>query len=189
MRKSGSSSLSLATLLYQRLQLEDEIVSQDGEITDTQDLIWQNQELAIKDKVDAYGYVLTEIESELEKLKALKREASDRIQNAIQRSQSNIDRLKRRLHYLSEGSPLRGHLYSFHPYLGTKRTVEDINLVETNLVNLTIEISEASWNSLLERATSNLPEYKILKREAKVSQLPEFHPAVKSKITASVRVT
>ena len=194
MRKSDSSSLSLATLLYQRLQLEDEIVSQDGEITDTQDLIWQNQELAIKDKVDAYGYVLTEIESELEKLRKLKREVTDKFQSAITRSQSNVERLKRRLNFLSEGSPLRGHIYSFHPYLSTKRAVEDINLVETNLVNLTIEITEASWNGILERAYGcsdprDIPEFKILKREAKVSQLPEFHPAVKSKITASVRVT
>lgn len=194
LRKSGSSSLSLAELLYQRLQLEDAIVSQDGEITDTQDVIWQNQELAIKDKVDAYGYVLTEIESELEKLKMLKREASERISNAINRSQSNIERLKRRLNFLSEGSPLRGHIYSFHPYISVRRSVEDINLVETHLVNLTIEITEANWQSILSSAYGSrdprdIPEYKILKREAKVSQLPEIHPAVKSKITASVRVS
>ena len=188
MRKSGSLSHSLAELLLQRFQLEDEIVSQDGEITDTQDLIWQNQEIAIKDKVDAYGYVLTELKSELAKLKELKREATDRIHNAFMRTQSNIDRLKRRLHHLSEGSPLRGHIYSFHPYLTERKEVADINLVEDNLVNLTIEISESNWKSILSR-TTDVPEFKILKREAKVSQLPDDHPAMTTKRTASIRVT
>jgi len=190
LRKSGSQSLvSLANLLLQRLQLEDEIVSQEGEITDDQDIIWRNQEIAIKDKVDAYGYVLNQLDSELEKLKTLKREVSDRIHQASERTQSNIRRLKQRLHHLSEGSPLRGHIYSFHPYLAERRMIRDINLVENSLVNLTIEITEANWQSILGRVTSDIPEFKILKREARVSQLPDFHPAVESKITASVRIT
>src|SRR4030066_881338 len=84
LRKSDSlTSLNLAELLIQRLQLEDEIVSQDGEITDTQDLIWQSQELAIKDKVDAYGYVLSKLESELVELNTFTREVSERFQKAI----------------------------------------------------------------------------------------------------------
>ncbi len=195
MRKSDSqSSLSLADLLLQRLQLEGEIVSQDGEITDEQDTIWRNQEVQIKDKVDAYGYVLSKLESELEEIKTLKREVSDRFRRAENRAQSNIGRLKQRLNLLSEGSPLRGHIYSFHPYQTEKRIVTNIDLVEDSLVNLTIEISEANWKSILSSAFGSrdprdIPEFKILKREAKVSQLPENHPAVKSQRTASVRVS
>lgn len=194
LRKSDSPSFSLAELLLQRLQLEDEIVSHDGEITDEQDTIWRNQEIAIRDKVDAYGYVLSKLESELAELKNYKREVSDRFRRAENRAQSNIGRLKRRLNLLSEGSPLRGHIYSFLPYLSEKRSVENIDLVEDSLVNLTIEISEANWKSILSSAYGSrdprdIPEFKILKRDAKVSQLPENHPAVKLQRTASVRVT
>lgn len=185
---SGSShNLSLAQLLYERLSLSDEIEAQGGEITDEQDVIWRNQELQIKDKVDAYGYVLTELNAELEKIKELKREATARISGAVARVQSNIDRLKRRLNFLSEGSPLRGHIYSFHPYLSVKRSV-DIDMVEDSFIDMTIEIKEADWKELLNSAKV-IPEFKVLKRDAKVSQLPESHPALKSQRTASVRIT
>lgn len=182
-----SNSLSLAKLLYERLSLSDEIEAQEGEITEEQDLIWQNQELAIKDKVDTYGYVLTELNAELEKIKELKREATARITGAAARVQSNIDRLKRRLNFLSEGSPLRGHIYSFHPYLSVKRQV-DISKVEDNLIDIVVQLKEADWKELLNSAEV-VPEFKVLKREAKVSQLPEIHPALTTKRTASVRVT
>jgi len=66
-------NVSLARLLYDKLLLESDIEEAQGEITDEQDLIWRNQELAIKDKVDAYGYVLTEMKAELEKIIELKR--------------------------------------------------------------------------------------------------------------------
>ncbi len=158
-----------------------------GEITNEQDLIWQNTELAIRDKVDAYGYVLIELNAELGKIKELKREATARISTAAVRMQLNIDRLKQRLNHLSEGSPLRGHIYSFHPYLSVKRSV-DIDLVKDDQAYLTIEIKEAQWKELLDGA-SWVPEYRVLKREAKVSQLPEDHPAVKLQKTASVRMT
>jgi len=187
------NNVSLAKLLYDKLLLESDIDEAQGEITDEQDLIWRNQELAIKDKVDAYGYVLTEMKAELEKIKELKREATARITAARDRVTGNIARLKLRLNSLSEGSPLRGHIYSFLPYISMRREV-DIKQVEDNLINLTIEISEANWNSMLSSAYGlrdprDIPEFTILKRGAKVSQLPEDHPAMTTKRTASVRMT
>ncbi len=174
-------------MLYDKLCLETEIMTNDGEITDEQDLIWQNQELQIKDKVDSYGYVLTELKAELDKIKELKREATARISVASARVQNNIERLKRRLNFLGEGSPLRGHIYAFHPY-ESARTSVDISQVEDNLINLTVELKEAQWKELLASAKV-IPEFKVLKREAKVSQLPDKHPAVTTKRTASVRVS
>lgn len=183
----SSNKLSLAQLLYERLLLSDAIDKQGGEITDEQDLIWRNQELQIKDKVDSYGYVLTQLNAELEKFKELKREATARISGATARVQSTIDRLKRRLNFLSEGSPLRGHIYSFHPYLSVRRSV-DINKVEDSLINMTVEIKESDWKELLDSAKV-IPEFKVLKREVLASQLPDDHPALKLQRTASVRVT
>jgi len=161
---------------------------QGGEITDKQDLIWQNQELAIKDKVDAYGYVMTELNAELDKIKELKREATARISGVSGRVQNNIARLKRRLHSLSEGSPLRGHIYSFHPYISKRREIIDMDLVNDDLVDMTVRLKEADWKELL-ASVATIPEFKVLKREAQVSQLPEIHPALATKRTASVRIT
>jgi hypothetical protein len=180
-------NVTLAKLLYDKLLLENDIEEAQGEITDEQDLIWRNQELAIKDKVDAYGYVLTEMKAELDKIKELKREATARITAARDRVTGNIARLKLRLNSLSEGAALRGHIYSFLPYLSVRREV-DIEQVEDNLIDLTIEITEANWKELLDSAKV-VPEFKILKRGAKVSQLPDDHPAVSSKRTGSVRMT
>ena len=182
------NNVSLAKLLYDKLSLETDIEDAQGEITDEQDLIWRNQELKIKDKVDAYGYVLTEMHAELAKIKELKREASARISTAQARVLSNIARLKLRLNFLSEDRALRGHIYSFLPYLSIRREIEDISLVEDDQINLTIEIKEANWKELLS-SVDNVPEFTILKRGAKVSQLPEDHPAVTTKRTASVRMT
>ena len=180
-------NVSLARLLYDKLLLESDIEEAQGEITDEQDLIWRNQELAIKDKVDAYGYVLTEMKAELEKIIELKREATARITAARDRVTGHIARLKLRLNTLSEGSPLRGHIYSFLPYL-SKRSEVDISQVEDNLIDLKVEISEADWKELIS-SVDKVPEYTILKRGTKVSQLPEDHPAVTTKRTASVRMT
>lgn len=187
MLETTPNNISLAKLLYDKLTLENEIEEALGEITDEQDLIWNNQTLAIKDKVDAYGYVLTEMKAELQKVLELKREATARITNVQERVLNNIARLKLRLNRLSEGSPLRGHIYSFLPYASIRREL-DINLVEDNQIDLKVEITEASWNELLACAKV-VPEFKILKRGAKVSQLPEDHPAVTTKRTASVRMT
>ena len=163
------------------------MVEREGEITDDQDIIWRNQELQIKDKVDSYGYVLTELKAELDKIKELKREATARISVASARVQNNIDRLKRRLNVLGEGFPLRGHIYNFLPYDSVRREV-NIEQVEDDLIDLTVELKEAKWNELLASAKV-IPEFRILKREAKVSQLPDKHPAITSKIKASVRIT
>lgn len=183
---------TLSELFLQRLSLEKDIEDAHGEITEEQDLIWQNQELAIKDKIDTYGYVLTQMDLELDKLRALKREAVGRVQQAINRTESNKTRLKQRLNFLSEGSPLRGHIYSFHPYLSERRTVTDINLVQDDLVDLTIEINGSKWNEFLNvcaQKNIQVPEYKVVKRDVKVSSLPEDHPAVTTKRTASVRTS
>lgn len=190
--RATPTNVSLAKLLYDKLILAEDLEEAGGEITNEQDLIWQNTELAIRDKVDAYGYVLIELNAELGKINELKREATARISKAAVRMQLNIDRLKQRLNHLSEGSPLRGHIHSFHPYISVKRSV-DIDLVKDDQAYLTIEIKEADWKELMKCAgviaISYVPEYRVLKREAKVSQLPLDHPAVKLQKTASVRMT
>lgn len=193
-RSDLAPKATLGELLYQQLILQNQMVEAGGEITDNEDIIWRNQEIAIKDKVDAYGYVLSELDAELKKLSEIKREASARIQKAIDRAENDTARLKQRLNYLSEGSPLRGHIYSFHPYLSERREVANIDLVEDNLVDLTVKMKVREWNKLLDAFAQvhqdlRVPEYKVIKREVLTSQLPDNHPAMILKRKESVRVT
>ena len=187
-------SQPLGELLYQQLILRNHLEDAGGEITDNEDIIWRNQGIAIKDKVDAYGYVLSELDAELKKLVEIKREALARVQKAIDRAENDTARLKQRLNYLSEGSPLRGHIYSFHPYISEKREVANIDLVEDDLVYLTVKMKVREWNKLLDAFAQvyqdlRVPEYKVIKREALASQLPNNHPAIMVKRKPSVRVT
>ena len=188
------SNRTLGELLYQQLILQNQLEDAGGEITDDRDLIWRNQEIAIKDKVDAYGYVLSELDAELKKLSEIKREALARVQKAIDRAENDTARLKQRLNYLSEGSPLRGHVYSFHPYLSERREIANIDLVEDNLVDMTVKMNGREWNKLIDAYVQyhqdiRIPEYKVIKRETRVSQLPPDHPALIVKRKQSVRVT
>ena len=191
---ASQSKETLGELLYQQLILRNQLEEAGGEITDNEDIIWRNQEIAIKDKVDAYGYVLSELEAELKKLSEIKREASARIQKAIDRAENDTARLKQRLNYLSEGSPLRGHIYSFHPYQSVRREVANIDLVEDDLVDMTVKMKVREWNKLLDAFAQvhqdlRVPEYKVIKREVLTSQLPDNHPALILKRKESVRVT
>lgn len=194
LQSASLNKQNLGELLYQQLILREKIENAGGEITDDEDIIWRNQEIAIKDKIDAYGYVLSELDAELKKLHEIKREASARVQKAIDRAENDTARLKQRLNYLSEGSPLRGHIYSFLPYLSERREVANIDLVEDSLVDLTIRMKARDWNKLLDAFAQvhqdlRVPEYKVVKRDTSVSQLPSDHPAVIVKRKPSVRIT
>ena len=139
----------LSQLLYDRLTLEDEIVDADGEITDAQDLVWQSQEVTIKDKIDAYGEVLSTLKADIERLKHIKREAGLRVKKALTRTEATYARLKQRLNLLSAGSPLRGHTYAFHPYQSEKREVLNMDALSSEQLYLQVEIKESDWQKIL----------------------------------------
>jgi len=162
-----------------------------GEITEDQDIIWLNQQLQIKDKIDAYGIVLTDLEIEQDKLKEFKRKSNERIQAAINRAESKAKRLKSRLYNLSEGSPLRGHIFSFHPYIAKERKISEGHQTDDKYVYLTIEIRKDHWNDLLSHqpCVMNDTYYSIKKETVKVSELPDDHPAIIEYQVPSVRIT
>ena len=185
--KSNSTLPPLSQLLYDRLTLEDEIVDAEGEITDAQDLIWRNQEITIKDKIDAYGEVLSTLEADIEKLKYIKREAGLRVKRALTRTEATYARLKQRLNLLSAGSPLRGHTYAFHPYQSEKREVLDMGALSSEQIYLHVEIKESDWK-VIQDEMLNI-NFSIKKRFAKVSDLPSDHPALMVTRKPSVRIT
>lgn len=154
-----------------------------GEITAEQDQVWLNQKLQIAEKVDAYGIILTNLETEQENLKDLKKKFDEKIQSAIARNKSKSQRLKSRLNFLSEGSPLRGHIYSFHPYIAVERKVSEGHYAEV------LEI-ESKYSDLAMKAldAANVP-YSLKTVPLKVSDLPDDHPAIIKYQTPSVRIT
>ena len=60
---------SLLSLVTSKRLAEDILREDGGEITESNDLIWQEKSLALKDKLDAYGFVFTEFDSQEAKLK------------------------------------------------------------------------------------------------------------------------
>lgn len=177
----------MSKLLDNQKQLIDIIKDAEGEITEEQDLIWQNQDIAIKDKVDAYGYVLSNLKAEQDMIKQIKKEANERVKQAQLRVENAQDRLKSRLNYLSEGSPLRGHVYSFHPYLAKKRTV-DIDFVEPEDILVTVEMSQ-DLVDILQSDIRFMNKIKISSKRVRVTDLPDEHPAVTIIQTPSVRMS
>jgi len=91
----------------------------DGELTEVLEKMWEDNELELKQKIDSYGHVLDELNAELNKLKQLKQDKVARINNAIDRVEAEIEKIKSRLHYHCNEQPLRGNEYSFHPYVSS----------------------------------------------------------------------
>lgn len=177
--------------MAERLLLSDQWESQEGEVTDELDLIWQQNELAIKDKLDTYGQLFDELDAEKKKLASLKQSGVERVQAAIDRIESLETRLKRRLNLLSGGQKLQGNLYSFNPFLSRQRTLKYPELLGSQEAYLTIEIREdilASVIETYEQTRGVRPQFAIKKRSGRVSELPEDHPSIETVLTPSVRI-
>jgi len=119
--------------------LEEEIVANNGEITDELDVIWQSTAMAVRDKIDEYGYVINELMNREEEL-------SERVGRAKKRIKSAIANIKRRLYNLADGKPLRGNLYSFLPYESKTRTIKSVDLLADNEKYYMIEIRGDLFN-------------------------------------------
>lgn len=170
--------------------LEESLDQTGGEITDEMDVIWQEKDASIKQKLDNYGYLFVDLDKDEDKLKTIK----EKVQSGLKRVEKVRARLKARLHYLSEGKPLRGTLFSFHPYQTAHKVIGDPTKLSSSESYLTIEIRKDHWESLLS-SYNDIPwepdalEYSIKKESARVSELPENHPAITIINEPSVRMT
>jgi len=175
--------------MMEKLLLASTIEEASGEITDEQDLIWKATDLAVRDKLDSYGYLFAELDAEKKKLDFIKTNGVEKLQSAISRVESLSKKLKLRLNTLSNGEALRGHIYSFHPFISTTSYIEDVEKLSPNETYLTIEIRQDYWDALLsDKQYDTKISFDIKKRAGKVSELQDKHPAVKTVLTPSVRV-
>lgn len=164
--------------------LEEQLESQGGEITEELDIIWQAKDMELKDKIDAYGYTLAELDAEEAKIKSASTLIDDRIKKALGRIESLRKKLKTRLNIVAEDKPLRGHIFNFHPFTSTRSFIEKPEMLKPEETYLTIEIKESIWN-LFKAAADNAgadwlseKNFKIKDRKGKVSELPKDHPAI-----------
>lgn len=185
---------NLYDLMKNKVHLESQLEDAD---TFTQELeaIWEDNNIELKAKIDAYGYVLDTIDKDVQFLKAKKTKLND-IQKHLEKEKEKI---KTRLNNIANGEPLRGNEYSFHPF--TSRVTDHI---EENLVEPEYKTYSATMNwhqmMLVKHLFSDTPatfdiaendkakEEIIWKENVSVSGLPENHPAIVYKITPSVRI-
>ena len=173
---------SLLSLVTSKRLAEDILREDGGEITESNDLIWQEKSLALKDKLDAYGFVFTEFDSQEAKLKYLK----DKMQSISKRIEKARASMKARLNYISEGNVLKGNIFSFHPFMTTHTIIADPSQLKSDEIYLTIEIRKDWWEELL--LDKSFP-YEIKKEGARISDLPDNHPALSISHEPSVRIT
>jgi len=173
--------------MAEKFLLEEQL---ENEITDGEDLIWQQNDLAIKDKLDTYGQLFDELDAEKKKLAILKASGVERIQAATRRIENLEQRLKQRLNLLSGGQKLKGNIYSFNPFLSRQRTLKYPEHLKPSEAYLTIEIREDYWEQLINfNVLPNTIHWEIKKRTGKVSELPEDHLAIETVLNPSVRIT
>lgn len=177
--------------MAESILLDERWETSQGEITDELDLVWRQNDLAIKDKLDTYGQLFDELDAEKKKLAILKASGVERIQAATRRIENLETRLKRRLNLLSGGQKLKGNIYSFNPFLSRQRTLRYPEHLQSSEAYLTIEIREDYWQKLV-NFDETLPSgicWEIKKRTGKVSELPEDHLAIETVLNPSVRIT
>lgn len=191
-----SKRKSLAELLFDRTELlvqqSDAAEENLGIIDDSLNELWNNNEYAIEEKVDSYGMVFLRIASEIAKLKELKEKVLAKFENAINKQTSITERLKTRLHFLANGQPLRGELFSFHPFNSVTRTIQDYDLLDDDQRYYLVQMKASIWKQLLSDSSVELTEdkdYSIKKTIGYVSLLPDGHKAIVEDIKPSIKIT
>lgn len=174
---------TLTALIEQKQHLESQL---EDALTYTEELeqIWENTELAISHKVDAYGFVIDDLKNKIDYLADKKRKITD----IKQKLENEIERIKQRLNYHCGGNKLVGNEYKLHPFNSVSNTV-NMDLVEeerkTYVVNMNFE-QFTKFNAMC--MDENLPTFTYTTK-CNVSDLPEGHKAIVTNIKPSVRIT
>jgi chaperonin cofactor prefoldin len=175
----------LGLILQEKALLEAEIEEVHGEITEELDVVWEDNQMELAEKVDSYAWILKHLDSVIVNIRNRKQKA-DRIIRSITNQQK---RIKERLHHYCDqiGGPLRGHEYSFHPRMSIKREV-NINKVEPEKLRITVTMMKDQYLLLKKVLEESGIAISIESGEAtcNVTDLPENHPAILTEETPTV---
>jgi chaperonin cofactor prefoldin len=194
---------TLTALIEQKQHLETQL---EDVLTYTEELedIWNNTNIEIAKKIDAYGFVIDDIKNKIEFLADKKRKVTD----IKQKLENEIERIKFRLNQHCDGNKLIGNEYKMHPFMSTTNTI-DVEQVEEGYgayIIAPLTFSEKETLRILledyiadcmhagdERATVHAVtlEEKLNKpiRKIILSDLPTGHKAIITKLVPSVRIT
>lgn len=186
----ASLGVMLAEKQYLEEQLEDvETYSEELE------KVWENTEIELKQKVDAYGYVIDDITNRVNYLKAKKAKL-----NKIQKSlETEIENIKGRLNFHAKDNPLKGNEYTFHPFISEVTDHIEMDKVESKYKTYIVKMNATqfiAFNALTENLSYSSDKVKedalfepfTFEEKCGVSDLPDKHPAVIKKLTPSVRI-
>jgi len=198
----------LDEIVQRKLELENIFEEQYGEITGELEEIWASTEIELKSKIDSYGYAMQTLQQAIDMLKEKKKVRDERIKEVVNRLQTNIDKMKARLHYYSRGEPLRGDEFSFHPFVSAVTKSIDLDKVEDEYKSFLLpEISLGEHSYLIDNIQFDIENarkegdyetlsalqpllQKLMGAEVKVrtSDLPKEHPALIKELKSSVRI-
>ena len=181
----------LALILHEKSLLEGELEENGGEITEELDRVWENNQLELAEKIDNYAWALKHMDSVVENLKERKNKAT----KIIQTIGNQQKRIKHRLNFYCEqsgGEPLRGHEYSFHPYIAKASSVNQ-EKVEDQYRTVQVVMPIDQYRQILGQEGDSLnavdsSKWTITFPAVKVSELPKDHPAILEDTTPSVRM-
>ncbi len=175
---------SLRELIIQHEDIEQNIIDNYGEITQELSLMWQETNLQLSKKVDNYGKFLDIIAFEKLRLKQ-QIERRKLLYNQFENLDSEI---KHQLYSYAKAIPLIGEDYKFIPYISKHRIVE-ADKVEPEFIRVTVQMSKSEYSQLT--ALEAKPKINMLlkKEEILVSELPEYHPALKYELEETVKVS
>lgn len=155
--------------------------------------MWNENSIAITDKVDAYGFVVKNLDSEMDKLKQLKKDLCEKIDIKSESISKNKERILNRLHFLIGDEPIiKGNLFKLKPIFRKERVVDTTKL-EDRLLYQVVEIRLDCWKQLLNYIEETLPGPDVYFRciggpKYKVSELPEGHNAVETVLIPTCQI-
>ena len=164
---------------FLEVQLEDA-----STYTDELELVWEDTQIELAKKVDAYGFVIDELKMRNDYLAEKKRKLT-----AIkQQIEKDIERIKSRLYEHAQGAKLEGNEYKFHPFMSESTTV-DMMQVEPEKKTYVVKMNYDQFNKFQSMAEfETVGEYSFT-TSCNVTDLPPNHPALVKNFKPSVRIT
>lgn len=173
-------------LIRDKKDIEQRIIDEAGELTEGMELLINDNSIQLKDKVDAYGYVMEKMESDIQYLKSKKVRLNE-LQKVMEKK---VTKIKYRLNELSSiDGELIGNEYKFKPYISKVAKEIDMDKVEPKYVTYVISLTHSAMMDVFDNIKDN--ERTILednmKKTCKVSDLPKDHPAIIYELTNTVK--
>lgn len=192
---------NLYEIVKKKMEIEDIIQENYGEIDEQLAGIWEDNSLELKDKLDSYGHVIKSMNDSIDLIKERKKEKDSKVKQLITSLENQVKRLKARLNQVSQGEKLSGNEYSFTPYMSERSEVDKDIKIEPQFGKYILPpLAYSEYNLLMtavDQATSPLDDNmnalydklnEVTEHKVNVTDLPEGHPAVIKHLEPSVRI-